>query len=248
MHEIGVCVTGEARYFAYESVRASLETFVRTLDALAIRLEIARKGSASCSGFQMKFFPDECKRLKRMYLRIPEHDLITPLSGTRTVITARVVNVSSCEGHQLHSHACCNVRGNLEPGSFLQYFVAQRCVDWLFDTYPLMTHVIRTRPDVMYEHPFHTATLVRKLASRNGSACRNKYDARRSAYSDIFTFIRREDRNWYVPGLQKMHKDCEHGMPVSRFPENYAHGACSGFFDFKLNKVGVAGLRVPQKL
>lgn len=246
MLEFGVCVTGEARYFELRSVRASLKEFALALDPMALRMEIARRGSASCSGFQMKFFPGECTRLKQMYLRIPRRELVAPFGATRTIATTRVVNVSSCDALGLQTHACCRVRGGLEPGSFLQYFVAQRCVDWLFDSFPRMTHVIRTRPDVMYERPSRTATIVRQLASRNGSACRNKYGAGPLAYSDIFTIIRREDRSWYAPGLRQMQEGCDRGTPVSRFPESYAHGACSGLYDFRLNKVGVAGVRIPQ--
>ena len=236
----GVCITGEARYLAIERVQRHLQAFLDALQPRVVHYDMARVGSASCSGFQMQFFPSECRKLKAMSFIGGG----VPSLPNRTTVS--FVERSSCAGRGLSQHPCCNVPGlKFEPGALLQYLTAQACIDSLFDRYPNITHVIRTRPDVMYRRPVNTAsTLNRFIASyASRTLCRDKYDGQRTSptYSDIFVLIGRRDRSWFSDALLQMKEACKHGQSVSRFPENYPHGSCHIVKQLDVNKIGVAG-------
>lgn len=238
---VGVCITGEARYLALERVQRQLQQFLNELRPRLVHYDVARKGSASCSGFQMQFSPSECRRLKSMTFRGER----VPSQPYRTTVS--IVARSSCAGRNLSNHACCNIAGAaFEPGSLLQYHTAQSCIDSLFDRDANITHVLRTRPDVLYKSPSTTAATLRHHASRTpGTLCRDKYDAkgRKPTYSDIFVLIGRRDRHWFSTALAQMQRDCANGQAVSRFPENYPRGSCDVVTRLDVNKVGLAGYR-----
>lgn len=103
---VGVCVTGEARTFALDGVRASLR---RLLDALPpsplVRMIIARRGASSCSGHQLHKSRNLCHLARHAYFAMPTASLIAEFPEAGGSIA--LMNSSSCDEPPARESACC---------------------------------------------------------------------------------------------------------------------------------------------
>lgn len=177
----GVCVTGEARSFALPGVRASLRNLLRMFDseagvATAVRMIIYRKGSASCSGSILSAIPAECRRAQEAFLAMPHSELQAEFPGASITL----LNKSTCFDPLVaaYNESCCavhrKVHGQMlegsntnftrEPGTFLQYVAFHRCAVELLRVHAAslrpITHLLKTRPDVIYPNAGHIARAV----------------------------------------------------------------------------------------
>ena len=172
---VGVCVVGEARSFALPAFRASLRSL---LDALAVShppvlsFQLSRSNTIKCvaSSSHRK----ECAMVLSWRFEMSEAQLRAEFPEVEHVT---LTNSSRCE--QLHE-PCCRLsqrqsrhRPVKEPTAYLQYAGIATCVRGLLGLSRLsrpsrdgrrLSHIIRTRPDVLYLEPTSIAAAV--LASR----------------------------------------------------------------------------------
>ena len=149
----GVCVTGEARAFVYPGVRANLATLLRSIRAAALYMTIARH--ASCDGGTLSRDAALCASTRGAVFELDEADLAAQFqqAGVLTLL-----NVSSCATERNQHEMCChfsNARRARPTPAFLQYLELRRCADWMLQPQRarILTHIVRTRPDLIYLHP-----------------------------------------------------------------------------------------------
>ena len=170
----GVCVTGEARAFVYPGVRANLALLLRSIRVAALYITIARTNS--CDGQVLRNNASLCANTRQTVLELDAAGLRAEFPQTPSMIN--VLNVSSCSTERNAHEACCLLnarrRRHYPTPAFLQYLEVRRCADWML-ALPAevgLTHIIRTRPDLVYLHPhrldvgrYTQPTFLRKAAA-----------------------------------------------------------------------------------
>lgn len=157
---LGICVTGEARTFEHQAVRASLQNLIEVNAARLVRFDLTQRHETGCSSFREALNNPLCESNSHMNaFNLSSADL------QREFPTAHI------ELHDLNecvrgAGACCSpnlCRG--APAAFLQYHKIARCISRVArDGAPLgVTHVLRTRPDAVYYPPLDRTPLFTLL-------------------------------------------------------------------------------------
>ena len=228
---VGVCVTGEARSFALRGVRASLQELLAQFEEPALRMILARRGSATCSGNVYSGSHKMCFMAQHSFFAMGEGELQAEFPTARITL----VNVSNCATAPASATACCRAtpwNATRQPGAFLQYFAVARCVGELLDGEAAagrrpLTHVIRTRPDVVYLDPPAVARAVvgasRALLQRKGED-----PLHHGRGPDIFMAAPAADaRRFFSAVPERMAEHCTNGsvrMAHSTQPEGLFEG------------------------
>ncbi|KAL3931077.1 MAG: hypothetical protein SGPRY_001277 [Prymnesium sp.] len=163
---VGVCVTGEARSFAFTAVRSSLKQFLAAIGAVIVRMHVARVASSSMGWTHAHDKLLRSESVRNISFSARASDLAREFSAWNASV--RLVDTSSCGAREWRRDECCALatRGNASlthrfpPGSYLQYATFGRCVRELLTESPCLALVVRTRPDSVYLN----ATLVAEMS------------------------------------------------------------------------------------
>ena len=162
---VGACVTGEARSFRFATMRGALVDLLQEVRVAALYMSIARV--SSCDGIVLTQNQTLCTLTRSAHWNDDEAALraeLRPLHPHLQVLQITLHNESSCDHHRRErccapGHAGPDRYGNKGPGrsGFLQYLELWKCVEWMDQQRQpkgsstlQLTHVLRTRPDVLY--------------------------------------------------------------------------------------------------
>ena len=240
---VGVCVTGEARSFRFAGVRESLRQFLRDSSAVEIRMRIARS-TIACTGFENFRSSRLCTSSKESPLTLSHSEIQREFPEAHI----ELLNASTCAGMG-ETEACCKscCKGKPEQScsavhAFLQYAAVASCATQLLERRSL-THIVRTRPDMLYLGRIEfsridSITMIRKAEA--GSVQSQRTDGREAAHAGDWFFVapvhsdeRRELARRFFDSLVKpMREHCARGscgLAMSNTPELdwTAHGFAS---------------------
>ena len=165
---VGVCVTGEARSFRFRGIRNSLRRFLRDVQAVDVRMTIARRSSGD--GLALHRDARSCDATRRLAFELPDATLRAEFPGCSITL----LDESTCNNDRNANESCClavrtscaamNTSRAVDPrrvrerdscssssvGAFLQYLEMTRCTLAMLTSSKNVTHVVRTRPDIAY--------------------------------------------------------------------------------------------------
>jgi hypothetical protein len=156
---LGVCVVGEARTFSHELVRSSLRRFLDVNRPPIVDFDISRgRKSEDCSSWRDSRNATLCAQNAELHFNLTSDELRAEFPEAR--ITLQDVHDCASVGG-----ACCSTStlcAHGPPSGWLQYSAVASCLYRVARAgAPLgVTHVVRTRPDIVYYPPLDRTPLL----------------------------------------------------------------------------------------
>lgn len=237
--KVGVCVTGEARSFRFAGIRHELRRFLHQISAVEVHMRIARATSA-CGGFEHARSSHLCESSKKAVFTMSTYELQREFPEAHI----ELLNSSSC-AHAEQQEACCQKPCCSNPQScsvhaFLQYAAISACTLRLLERSSTLTHIVRTRPDVLYLGSIEIGnidqvTMIRKAEAGSMLSARTQGREEKQpgdwfSVVPVYTTEHRTRASRFLGSfVQRMREECLRGrcrLASSRTPELdwIAHG------------------------